>query len=202
MPGLSCRLLPPSLNYEYGECIVNVVLFIVVKRRQTLLSKKPIEVEAVISYPSCTENRQDGVLNASSTPWYPSPITTRPTKPFLSTLSRAVRFWYGMHCNIEGRSVCALNLISQHSALPLPEEPFDWCPFEKQALGLTGGVQRVGEIRAATAQPEKGAFWSTTPDCSYNGFQLTKGKDWELIWASTGEPVMQYSCIQTNESPD
>ena len=51
--------------------------------------------------------------------------------------------------NIEGRSVCALNLISQHSALPLPEEPFDWCPLEKRGLGLTGGARRVREIRAA-----------------------------------------------------
>lgn len=130
------------------------------------LVKKTTEVESVISYPSCIENRQDGALNASSTLWYPSPITTRPTKPFLSTLSRAVRFWYGVRCKIEGRSVCTLNLISQHSALPLPEEPFDWCPFEKRALGLTGGVRRVGEIRAAAAQPEKGAFWSTTPESS------------------------------------
>lgn len=70
--------------------------------------------------------------------------------------------------NIEGRSVCALNVISPTlCSLLLPEEPFDWCPFEKRALGLTGGARRVGEIRAAFAvQPEKGAFWSTTPDCS------------------------------------
>lgn len=53
-------------------------------------------------------------------------------------------------CNIEGRSVCALNLVSHHSALLLPEEPFDRCPLEKRALGLTGGVRRAGVIRAAS----------------------------------------------------
>lgn len=41
------------------------------------------------------KNRQVRALNASSTLWYPSPITTRPSKPSFSTLSWAVRFWYG-----------------------------------------------------------------------------------------------------------
>lgn len=47
-------------------------------------------------------------------------------------------------CNIEGRSVCALNLISHHSAPLHPEEPFDWCPFEKRALGLTAWERGSG----------------------------------------------------------
>lgn len=117
------------------------MLFIVVEKETEALVKNH-RGGSVISYPSCTENRQVGALNASSTFWYPSPITILPTKPFLSTLSRAVRFWYGGRCNIEGRSVCALNLISQHSSLPLPVEPFDWCPFEKRALGLIGALRR------------------------------------------------------------
>lgn len=35
-----------------------------------------------------------------------------------------------------------LTSFPQHSSLPLPVESFDWCPFEKRALGLMGGVQR------------------------------------------------------------
>lgn len=171
--------------------------FIAVNRKR--FCQKKHRGESVISYPSCTENRQVRALNASSTLSYPSPITTRPTKLFLSTLSRAVRFRYGGRCNIEGRSV---NLISQHSALPLPEEPFDWCPFEKQALGLTGrGKEGRGEIRAALLKHGKGAFWSKTPDCSQlQWFSINQRN--RLIWVSAGEPVMQYSCTQTNESPD
>lgn len=37
-----------------------------------------------MSSPSCTESRQVGALNASSTLWYPEPITTHPTELWLS----------------------------------------------------------------------------------------------------------------------
>lgn len=174
-------------------CIANVCL-VSFKRKQ--------RGDPVISHPLYPENRQTLALNASSTLLYPRPITSHPAISPLLTLSRPVRFWYGGRCNIEGRSVCTLNLISQHSALPLPEEPFDWCPFEKLALGLTGGYGGKGGDQSSLRRKKKlfGARLLTA--VTYNGFQLAKGKDRELIWASTGEPVMQYSCTQTNESPD
>lgn len=64
--------------------------------------------------PSCTESWQVGVLDASSTLWYPEPITTHPTQLWLPILSQAVSFWCGGHCDIEGRMVQTFNLISQH----------------------------------------------------------------------------------------
>lgn len=66
------------------------------------------------------------------------------------------------------------------------------------------GYGGYGEIRAAAAYSLRKELFGARllTAVSYNGFQLTKGKDWELIWSSTGEPVMQYSCTQTNESPD
>lgn len=112
------------------------------------------------------KNRQVRALNASSTFWYPSPITLVPPSPFFPQP-------HGLSdSDMEGVAILKvgqfahLTSFPHHSALPLPQELFDWCPFEKRALGLTAGVRRVGEIRGASAQSEKGAFRSTTLDCS------------------------------------
>lgn len=123
MLGLTCRFLSPKMNYGFSLRITNMCCFVVyISQKETEALVKKHRGESLISHPSCTENRQVRVLNASSSLWYPSPITPRPTKPFLSTLARAVRFRYGGRCNFEGRSVCTLNLISPTLSLCLPRQ--------------------------------------------------------------------------------
>lgn len=101
-------------------------------------------------------------------------------------LSRAVRFWYGGRCSVEGRSVSTLNLISQPCALPISES-FWLVSIWKAGFGL-------GCRGTVSLTDQKGTIWVKKKKkfseeriltaVSNNGFQLSRGKRpnwWELV---------------------
>lgn len=89
--------------------------------------------------------------------------------PFLSTRSRAVRFWYGrvlQYGRSVGRSAHLTSFPENSGSL---WRVFDWCPFEKQALAFTG---------AGTLESESSEQPFCTPlraAVTYNSFQLNRG---------------------------
>lgn len=130
------------------------------------LVKKTKEVNLSSHTLHALKNRQVRALNASSTFWYPSPITLVPPSPFFPQP-------HGLSdSDMEGVAILKvgqfahLTSFPHHSALPLPEELFWLVSIWKAGFGFDGcgaeggggGGRGGGEIRAASAQPEKGAF--------------------------------------------
>lgn len=100
--GVFFKLSAPKINHQLVPKMYHVCV--------SLLFCCQVEtgaLESVMSHPSRTESRQVEVLNASSTLWYPRPITTHPTKPFpFHTLTgchivmwRALLYWRSVSLN-------------------------------------------------------------------------------------------------------
>lgn len=160
------KLLTPKPNKALRVYIMDVYCLLLPKGSRSSCQKTK-EVNLSSHTLHALKNRQVRALNASSTFWYPSPITLVPPSPFFPQP-------HGLSdSDMEGVAILKvgqfahLTSFPHHSALPLPEELFWLVSIWKAGFGFDGcgaegggggGGRGGGEIRAASAQPEKGAF--------------------------------------------
>lgn len=131
-------------------------------QKETRLLSERHRGDSVMSHPSCTESRQVGALNASSTLWYPSPITTSPQSlsfPLAHRLSDS---------DVEGTVILKVSQSEHLTSFPNTL----LCLFHKSLLigvhlknGAFGFDGRENGGKGRSGQPQQ-SLWSTSLDCS------------------------------------